>query len=288
MGVVAESPEITAENASRFVEAGKYRIHYYEAGSGSPIILLHGSGPGATGWSNFRPNIGPLARDFHVYAVDMPGWGESDTQTDDTGRDHPQALIDFMDTLGLERAALVGNSMGGMTSLGAAIRFPERVSHLITMGAPAPGVDIFSPGGGWSEGLKVLMAAYRDPSPERIKQLVQIMCYDQSMATDELANLRSAAALSHPEHLASWNAVFDGPPQHNPYFDLTRQLGEITAPTLAIHGRDDRVVNYEHSLRFVSGIPDSRLLLINRCGHWVQIEHAAEFNRTVAEFIANN
>jgi 2-hydroxy-6-oxonona-2,4-dienedioate hydrolase len=103
-----------------------------------------------------------------------------------------------------------------------------------------------------------------------------------------LAALRSAAALSHPEHLDSWNVLFDGgPPKHNPYFDLAPQLPKITVPTLSIHGRDDRVVKYEHSLRFVSAIPNARLLLINHCGHWVQIEHAAEFNRTVSAFVRN-
>jgi 2-hydroxy-6-oxonona-2,4-dienedioate hydrolase len=288
MSSATATAELTAESASRFVQAGKFRVHYYEAGTGHPLILLHGSGPGATGWSNFRPNIAALAEDFHVYAIDMPGWGESDTQTDETGRDHPAALIDFMDALGIEKAALVGNSMGGMTSLTTTIRFPERVTHLITMGAPAPGIDIVSPGGDWSEGMKILLQAYREPTPDNLKRLVQIMCYDQSMATDELAALRSSAALSHPEHLDSWNVLFDGgPPKHNPYFDLGPALPKITVPMLAIHGRDDRVVNYEHSLRFTSAVPNARLLLINQCGHWVQIEHAAEFNRTVAAFVGN-
>jgi 2-hydroxy-6-oxonona-2,4-dienedioate hydrolase len=279
--------EITAESAGRFVQTSKFRMHYYEAGTGHPLILLHGSGAGATGWSNFRPNIAKLAEDFHVYAIDMPGWGESDTQTDETGRDHPAALIDFMDTLGIEKAALIGNSMGGMTSVGTAIRFPERVSHLVAMGAPSPGIDMFSPAGDWSEGMKVLMRAYREPTPENLKKLVQIMCYDQSMATDELAALRSAAALAHPEHLDSWNSLWDNPPAHNPYADFASKLKDISVPMLAIHGRDDRVVHFEHSLRFVSAVPNCRLLLINHCGHWVQIEHAEEFNRTVASFVAN-
>jgi 2-hydroxy-6-oxonona-2,4-dienedioate hydrolase len=287
MTTTSTTSAITAESTSRFVQTEKFRIHYYEAGAGHPVVLLHGSGPGATGWSNFRPNIAPLAEDFHVFAIDMPGWGESDTQTNETGRDHAAALIAFLDALSIGSAALVGNSMGGMTSIATAVRFPERVSHLITMGAPAPGIDIFSPSGGFSEGLKILMHAYREPTAENLRKLVQIMCYDQSMATDELAALRSAAALAHPEHLASWNSVWDGPPAHNPYYDLAPKLSAIPTPTLAIHGRDDRVVSYEHSLRLVSAVPDARLLLINRCGHWVQIEHAAEFNRTVAEFVAS-
>jgi 2-hydroxy-6-oxonona-2,4-dienedioate hydrolase len=192
-----------------------------------------------------------------------------------------------MDALGIEKAALIGNSLGGMTSLSTAVRFPERVSHLVTMGAPAPGIDIFSPGGGLSEGLKILFAAYRDPSAESMKKLVQIMCFDQSWATDELAGLRSAAALAHRKHLDSWNKSWEGPVRRNPYYDLAPDLAGIAIPTLAIHGRDDRVVNYEHSLRLVSAIPNSRLLLINRCGHWVQIEHSSEFNRTIAQFVQN-
>jgi 2-hydroxy-6-oxonona-2,4-dienedioate hydrolase len=282
------APDLTAESASRFVQTKPHRIHYYEAGEGDPVILLHGSGPGATGWSNFRPNIAPLSETFHVYAVDMPGWGESDTQTEETGYDHVAALIGFMDELGIEKAALVGNSMGGMTSIATALRHPERVSHLVSMGAPVPGTNVFSAASGPTEGLKVLFRAYVDPSPENMRQLVSIMVYDQAAATQELAELRSSAALAHPEHLDSWNNAEGGNPLSREYFTYGLRLPEITAPTLAIHGRDDRVVSYEHSLRLVSAIPDSRLLLLNQCGHWAQIEHAAEFNRVVREFIQNH
>lgn len=278
---------LTPENTSRFVQTKPHRIHYYEAGEGHPVILLHGSGPGSTGWSNFYANIGPLAEDFHVYAVDMPGWGESDTQTEETGYDHVAALIAFMNELGIEKAALVGNSMGGMTSITAALHHPDRVSHLVSMGAPVPGTNVFSPAGGPSEGLKVLFRAYRDPSPENIRQLVSIMVFDQAAATDELAELRSSAALAHPEHLDSWNNAPGGNPLSVEYFSYGPRLPEITAPTLAIHGRDDRVVSYEQSLRLVTAVPNARLLLLNRCGHWAQIEHATEFNRVVRDFVKN-
>ncbi|MCC5580333.1 alpha/beta fold hydrolase [Microtetraspora sp. AC03309] len=269
----------------RFVDVPNFRIHYVEAGTGHPVVLLHGSGPGATGLTNFAPNIGALAKKFRVIAVDMPGWGESDTQTEETGRDHPKVLIDFLDKLGIEKAALVGNSMGGVTSISTAILHPERVSHLITMGAPAPLQGIFSPGGGITEGLKVLLHAYREPTPENMKRLVQVMCFDQTVATDELAAARSAAALARPDHLESWNSQFNGPPKPSPYWHLAGREATITAPSLMIHGRDDRVVHYENSLHLVARIPNSRMVLLNRCGHWAQIEHAAEFNRLVSAFI---
>jgi pimeloyl-ACP methyl ester carboxylesterase len=198
-------------------------------------------------------------------------------------------LVGLLDLLEIDRAALVGNSMGGMTSMGTAVRFPERVSHLVTMGAPIPGVNIFSASGGLSEGMKVLLHATSEPSPENLKWLVQIMCYDQSMATDELAELRYQAAIANRDHLNHFFAMFTNPaaPPFGEFFQLGPRIADITAPTLAIHGRDDRVLHYENSLRLVATIPDSRLVLLSRCGHWAQIEHADEFNRILAGFVDN-
>lgn len=278
----------TGTPVDRFIDTPIFRIHYVEAGAGHPLVLLHGSGPGATGTTNFAPNIGALAKHFRVLAIDMPGWGESDTQTTDTGRDHVGALIAVLDALRILRAALVGNSMGGMTSIGAAIAHPERVSHLITMGAPAPTQLLFSPGNGPSEGMAVLRTAYRDPTPDNVKRLVKVMCYDPAFATDELSRARSAAALSHPEHLDSWNSAMTFTPgSRPPYFDLGDAVASVSAPTMVIHGRDDRVVHFENGLFLTSRVPDSRLVLLNRCGHWAQIEHAAEFNRLVTSFVEN-
>lgn len=279
---------VTAESTSRFAQTDRYRIHYHDVGAGHPVVLLHGSGPGATGWSNFWPNIGYLAAHHRVIAVDMPGWGHSDTPNTAIGWDPVLDLVGLLDVLEIDRAALVGNSMGGMTSIGTAVRFPERVSHLVTMGAPIPGVNMFS-ATGLSEGMKVLLHATSEPSPENLKRLVQIMCYDQSMATDELAELRYRAAIANRDHLNSFFAMFTNPavPPFGEFFQLGPRIADITAPTLAIHGRDDRVLHYENSLRLVATIPNSRLLLLSRCGHWAQIEHADEFNRILADFVDN-
>lgn len=277
--------KLDANSIHQYVQTKSYRISYYEAGEGSPIILLHGSGPGATGWSNFWPNIEYLSTKHRVIAVDMPGWGKSDTESEEFGYDHAQSLIHFMDALNIEKASLVGNSMGGMTALSTTVNHPDRVSHLITMGVPAPGVNYFDPGDGMSEGLKTLVHAYQEPTAENMKKLVQIMCFDEEMATDELAQLRSEAALASPQHLESFLTKRTPDPK---YSSLYSRLKEVDVPSLFIHGRDDRVVGFENSLRLVSMVPSSRLLLLNRCGHWAQIEHADEFNRAVAGFVTNH
>jgi 2-hydroxy-6-oxonona-2,4-dienedioate hydrolase len=282
----SNTADVTAESTSRFAQTDRYRVHYHDVGTGHPIVLLHGSGPGATGWSNFWPNIEYLAHAHRVIAVDMPGWGQSDTPNTTVGWDPVLDLVGLLDSLEIDKAALVGNSMGGMTTIGTAVRFPERVSHAITLGAPSPGANLFSPGG-VSEGMKVLLHATNEPSPQSLKQLVQIMCYDQSMATDELAELRYQAAIANRDHLKSFFSMFTNPnvPPFSEYFQLAPRIADISAPSLFIHGRDDRVLSYEHSLRLVSTIANSRLVLLNRCGHWAQIEHADEFNRVVADFV---
>lgn len=280
----------TKDDLARDVRTRDWKLHYYEAGPADApsLVLLHGSGPGATGWSNFAGNIGALAERFHVFAVDMPGWGESESAPFDR-IDHVDTTVQFLDALDIASAAFVGNSMGGHTAIKLATEHPERISHLITMGAPAStGPRLFGPGDGPSEGLKILVEAYLDPSPRNMKRLVEIMTFDTArFATDELTTARSDAALLRPDHLSNF---LDGLPKGGPvpkWVDLTK-LPAIATPTLLIHGRDDRVVSWEHSLFLVSQIPDARLVLLNRCGHWAMIEHADEFNRLVADFVSNN
>jgi 2-hydroxy-6-oxonona-2,4-dienedioate hydrolase len=276
---------LTPESTSQFVTTKLHKLHYYGAGEGHPLVMLHGSGPGATGWSNFSPNIATLSERFRVLAFDMPGWGETEELSPNGERDHVEALVLALDELGIEKASIIGNSMGGMTGIRFAVEHPDRIAHLIPMGAPCPGVNTFTPGGGMSEGLKILIAAYEDPSPENFKKLVSVMAFDQSFATDELAAQRSANALKHPEHLTSFGSMMRSA---GAFFGLTNRLGEITAPTMIVHGRDDRTVHFENGLRLVSAIPNSRLIVFNQCGHWAQLEHAAEFNRLVEQFVVNS
>ena len=175
--MTATTVELTEQSTSRTVETPSGTIHYNEAGEGHPLLLLHGSGPGATGWSNFGPNLEALSRDFRVIAADMPGWGKSSPVSYEE-RDHVTAVLHLLDALGIEKVALVGNSMGGATTLKFSAVHPERVSHLITMGAGAGGARLFSPGDGPSEGLKILHKGYLEPSVEVMAALVDIMTFD--------------------------------------------------------------------------------------------------------------
>jgi len=281
---------ITEEGTSRFIQTKKWRLHFNEAGKGPPIIMLHGSGPGATGWSNFNSNIHELSKAYRVILLDQPGWGQSDEADPDKDARitaNAEAVKLLMDELGIGKAVLVGNSMGGMTTLAFTILHPDRISHCITMGVPAPPGPpmIFTPGGGATEGLRILRDTYIDPSPENFRHLVNIMVFDPSFATEELMQQRSRAAIANRRHLqnhlklgptSSWGKEWDTAADH---------LGKFKLPTLLIHGRDDRVVSLENSLRMLGMIPNSHLHVFNRCGHWAQVEHARVFNALVHTFI---
>ena len=268
------------------------RVRYYEAGdpAAAPVVLLHGSGPGATGWSNFSGNIGAIAdAGFHVLAPDMPGWGGSDAvATKDM--DHDRDLVELLDALGIEAAALVGNSMGAHTAVRFATLHPERLTHLVTMGASLGRgqASLFGAGDGPSEGLKTIVRAYKDASPENMKALVEIMTYDKArFATPELTHARSDAALARPDHLQNYaEGLAHGAPI--PIRVDRERIREIEAPALLIHGKDDRVLHFEVTLFLLANIPNSRAVLLNRCGHWAMIEHAEEFNRLVVDFLRNN
>ena len=280
--------EVTAESTYRLIETKDYRIQINEAGEGHPILLIHGGGPGATGWGNFAQNIPALSQRHRVIAVTMPGWGDSSPQNAATGRDGVEALIQLLDTLGIDKAALVGNSMGGAMAVHLTAQYPERVSHLVTMGLGNPqGTNILTPAG-LPEGIRALVEAYANPSHETMKRLVQVMCFDPSFASDELVAERLRAALQYPEHNANWLDVMrSGPPMTIPK-DTMESLARAQVPAMFIHGRDDRTCHFEGSMLLLAVMADARMVLINRCGHWAQLEHAAEFNHLVDEFVSNH
>tara|TARA_R110002051_G_scaffold176316_1_gene246289 strand:- start:4805 stop:5680 length:876 start_codon:yes stop_codon:yes gene_type:complete len=287
---MTQKNKITEETSSRFVQTSRWKLHYNEAGAGHPVIFLHGTGPGATGWSNFHQNIAAISSKYRTILLDFPGWGKSEV-FDCTGESRTSANVEsvklLMDELGLEKATLVGNSMGGAAVLEFMAKYPDRISHAITMGSGIFSLPNFYSPSGLSEGLRIIVQTYRDPSPANFKKLTEIMVVDQTLASDDLAEQRSSASLATPEHLANW---LKWPMRHpeGPYGGVQELMTKLSAsqtPTLLIHGRDDKTVPLETSLKTAPIIPNARTIVFNKCGHWAQLEHCDEFNRLVLGFI---
>ena len=165
-------------------------LRYYDVGEGPPLLFLHGSGPGVTGWRNFRGILPVFAAKFRCLILEFPGFGVSD----DFGG-HPMVtaqgvVAPFLDGLGVDRVDIVGNSMGGGVGINFAIQHPDRIGRLVTIGGI--GTNIFSPGP--SEGIRLLQEFTEDPTRQRLVDWLNSMVYDQSIVTDALIEERWALA----------------------------------------------------------------------------------------------
>lgn len=281
---------ISEETSSRFVDIKEgdldLTIHYNEFGTGTEtVIMLHGSGPGATSWANFSQNVEPLVNaGYRVILLDSPGWGKSDPIVVSESRSHVNAaaLKGVMDALSIQKAHLVGNSMGGHSATAFTLDHPERVGKLILMGGGTGGLSSFTPMP--TEGIKRLQALYRNPTLDNLRAMMDIFVYDSSSLTDELLQQRLANILARQDHLDNFVKSLDLNPRQFP--DFGASLTTISAPTLIMWGRDDRFVPMDSALRLLAHIPHAELHLFNRCGHWVQWEHKERFNALVLDFLA--
>lgn len=261
-------------------------VHYNDCGHGDEVIvLLHGSGPGATGWSNFGHNVPPLVdAGYRVVLLDFPGWGKSDSVVCTSSRSDLNAsvVVGLLDTLKIERAHLVGNSMGGHSAVALTLSRPERVGKLVLMGGGTGGASIFTPSP--AEGIKLLNAVYREPSEENLRKMLSVFVFDPSRITPDLFQKRLESILARPDHLENFIGSLSANPVQFP--DVGPRLPSLVAPTLILWGRNDRFVPMDVGLRLLAGIPHSELHVFNGCGHWVQWEQAERFNRLVLDFLA--
>lgn len=283
---------ITEASTSRMarVQAGEqtFDIHYHDAGDGDgreTVVMLHGSGPGASGWSNFNRNVEPLvAAGYRVILMDCPGWSKSDPVVSTGSRSELNArtLKGLLDVLDIPKVHLIGNSMGGHSAVMFALLHPQQVGRMVLMGGGTGGASSFVPMP--TEGIKLIGAVYRDPTLENLKRLMNVFVYDASRLTDALLQGRLENMLARRDHLANFVRSAELNPKQFP--DVGHRLGEIAAPTLVIWGRDDRFVPLDVGLRLVAGLQNADLHVYSRCGHWAQWEHADKFNRQVADFLA--
>jgi 4,5:9,10-diseco-3-hydroxy-5,9,17-trioxoandrosta-1(10),2-diene-4-oate hydrolase len=263
-------------------------LNYEEAGSGFPVVMLHGGGPGASGLSNFRRNLPVFAERFRTLVVDQPGYGKSDKPpvTGNYFTFAADALAGLLDEVGLDRVHLVGNSLGGGTAVRFALRFPERADRLVLMGPGGLSLNVFAPDP--TEGVKRLaeFAAPPGPSREKMAAFLRTLVFDQRLVTDEMIDERYAAACD-PESLkamASMGASFFDPASYEDGL-LWREAHRLKHRVLLIWGREDRVNPVDGALVAMKMIRRAQLHVFGGCGHWVQLEKFDEFNRLAIGFL---
>ncbi len=257
--------------------AGGHDIVVAEMGAGPVVVFIHGSGPGASGLSNFRQNADAFAdAGFRVILPDLIGYGGSSKPE---GIDYTLEL--FTDTLhealmahGVEKAVLVGNSLGGGIAIQMALDHPQFVERLILM---APGCieereDYFR-----MPGIAGMVSSFGGPDfcEDEQRRLITNLVHDPVHVTDALVKERFAVAKTQPKDVIMR--------MRTP--NLRPRLGELKMPIMLFWGFNERFMPLTGITYFLESCDDVRVVTFNGVGHWVQVERADEFNRYALDFL---
>lgn len=281
--------ELSYDDTRREVATESGVLRYHEAGDGPPLLLLHGSGPGVTGWRNFRGVLPVFAERFRCLILEFPGFGVSD----DFGG-HPMvtafgAVGTFVEALGLDAVDIVGNSMGGGVGINYAITNPDKVGRLVTIGGI--GTNLLTPGP--AEGIRLLQDFTDNPTRDGLIRWLQSMVYDPATVTEELIEERWKLA-TDPETLAGARRMY-GKEAFAAMMQMMKaakgpqpwaMMHRVQAPTLVTWGRDDRVSPLDMALIPMRTIPNAEFHVFPNCGHWAMIEAKDAFCSVVLDFLS--
>jgi 4,5:9,10-diseco-3-hydroxy-5,9,17-trioxoandrosta-1(10),2-diene-4-oate hydrolase len=257
--------------------AGDYEISIAEIGAGPAVVFLHGSGPGASGASNFRLNIDAfVAAGYRVLLPDLIGYGASSKPSgiDYTLQLFTDTVYEALKAASVDSAVLVGNSLGGGIAMQMAFDHPGFVTRLVMM---APGCVEELPVYFAMPGIAKMMGDFTSPDFTEADQrrLISNLVYDPSVISDVLVSERYAVARTQSKDVL---ARMKTP-------NLAPRLGELTMPILGFWGLQDDFCPASGAQRFLDACPDARFMTFNKVGHWVQVERAAEFNRYAIAFL---
>ncbi len=266
------------------VESGELTLHYHDHqpadGNGRTLVFIHGSGPGASGYSNFKLNAPVLAgAGYRVLVPDLPGFGYSSKPDDiDYTTDFfVTHLIGLLDAIGVEQCALVGNSLGGAVCMRAALDHPERVEKLVLM---APGgieeLDTYMA----MPAMARMIANFTSGALDRdgLRQILRTLVFDPAVVTDALVNERYAVAQTQPPAVLGRMRIPN----------MEAELDRINCPVLAFWGMDDEMLPPGGGHKILKACRPSRLIEVAECGHWVMVEHARMFNAACLDFLDND
>lgn len=261
--------------AEKFVQAGEYRTHYWEAGEGENVLMLHSADPGSGGWLEFRNNIEPLSKHFRVLAMDIIGFGKTDSPT--RMLKHPayvEHAVKFLDAAGVRKTHLIGNCRGGLISISVAAEHPDRVGRLILIG---------NAGGGIPPDLEQkALAPYANytATPENLKNMLVRSFHnlDKNVPPDIFEKYLESSRRQYEAY-----AKLGGYPMDVP--NLRPQLFQLKIPVLYVVGKENKVLPIEQALIAFQGTPGAKLYGISSCGLHPQTEYPEQFNRITTEFL---
>lgn len=249
----------------------------HHAGSGRPVVMIHGAGAGASGLAHYSANIQAfLDAGLRVIVPDLLGFGASSKPVDEEG--YPLArftdtLAAALDGLGVGRAALFGNSLGGAIAIDMALRMPERVEAAVLL---APGaLEDRATYGALPKVAELSAVLSRGVNEPAMRAMLEMLVGDKTLITDELVATRTAMALGQPPEVATRLALPN----------LSALLPRLDLPLLVIWGEDDGICPVQGAARFSRDCPDAEVIVLPGVGHWPMIERAAEVNAASLAFL---
>ena len=265
---------------SKYLTANGLKTHYIEAGSGNPVVLLHGGGAGADCRSNWFKTIPQFANRFHVYAIDLLGFGHTDrpdpagfAYTQDARNDHMVAAIE---ALGVGPVNMVGNSMGGATTIGVAVKRPDLVKKAVLMGAAGISSGPMSPALG-------AIVNY-DFTREGMVKVCQVLANASFDIDPDMVDYRLGLSID-PATRAAYSATMGWVKQQGGLHYEHDFIRQVKVPSLVVNGKDDKVVPLANALKFLELIADSWGYIIPHCGHWAMLEYPDDFAGEVTRFL---
>ncbi len=274
---------VEAVPEGKYVDVGSgITLHYHQAGTGDQgaVLFIHGSGPGASGWSNFKGNYPILAEHgYRAIVPDTMGYGysskpeEGTFSLDDVAAQY-KALLDALD---VARVTVVGNSQGGAIAISMALNYPQLVQKLVLM---APGGLETRETYMAMEGIKAMIRVlYKEGvSKETMRRVFTLQLHDETKITDEVIEERYQVAMTqHKDNIARIHVT-----------NQEDRLSEIHCPVLCFWGANDKFCPSSGAAKIASRCTSSRTMLISSCGHWVMVEYPKLFNELTLKFLADD
>ena len=279
------SDQLTEQSTSKTVVVDGMNVHYHDVGSGYPLVMLHSYGPGTTGWITFHKVLPAFAERFRCIVMDLPNFGRTGPVVYEEPLHNLQArtALGLMDALGIEKTHLLGNSQGGQSAMVLAMKEPQRVNKLV-FGAChiRTGGDLYLMGNRPSEGSRAtheVLAEGPNATRDTVRRYLLVHIDNPDLVTDDLVDYIHGNFTGHPDHIEANRKSVSVP------YDHGVDLPNITAPSIIIWGRYDRMCPFEIGIAALNNLADSRLVLLNNCGHWVPFEKPEEYTSHVLNFL---
>jgi pimeloyl-ACP methyl ester carboxylesterase len=260
------------------------RVNYVEMGDGPPVVFVHGlSGC----WQNWLENIPFFARKHRVIAMDLPGFGSSDLPNEEISiPGYGRFVNSFLESIGVEHAALIGNSMGGFIAAETAISHADRVDRLVLVSAAGGlpitrvrdrlGIGAFRVSYPFTPPLIARRTALMNRPRLRAAMLLTVVRYPSRISPELVWEVSAGAG--KPGFVAALRALAN--------YDFRDRLSSIDDPTLVVWGRNDQIVSVRGADVYERLIPGARKVIFEKTGHVPMLERPARFNRLVEEFLA--